>query len=55
LAENDARCSSLASNKTVEKHLGAVYKKLGIASRAELGVYATLSESAERNNRPEYR
>ncbi len=48
--------SSLSiSHKTVEKHLGAVYKKVGIASRAELSVYATLSESAERNNRPEYR
>ncbi len=30
------------SAKTVEKHLGSVYRKLGIASRARLAVYASV-------------
>lgn len=37
------------SHKTVEKHLGAVYRKLGISSRAELSAYAALTEAGAAN------
>jgi DNA-binding CsgD family transcriptional regulator len=29
------------SHKTVEKHLGSVYQKLGVSSRAQLASYVT--------------
>jgi DNA-binding NarL/FixJ family response regulator len=29
------------THKTVEKHLGSAYQKLGISSRAQLGAYVT--------------
>jgi DNA-binding CsgD family transcriptional regulator len=34
------------SPKTIEKHLGSVYRKLGVGSRAELGAFFATSQVA---------